>query len=110
PPPPPPRGGGAPRRPPGAPPRAPRPGGGGPRGNGSPSPVALGIDGCDNNYAAADTGRRVCVPRTPPPGQRIDCAFLRAHGINGVRVIGEDVRRLAGTLLAAVRGAVLCAR
>lgn len=81
-----------------------------PRGNGSPSPVALGIDGCDNNYAAADTGRRVCVPRTPPPGQRIDCAFLRAHGINGVRVIGEDVRRLAGTLLAAVRGAVLCAR
>ncbi|MCK9921332.1 hypothetical protein MXD61_05370 [Frankia sp. AgPm24] len=50
------------------------------------------------------------MPRTPPPGQRIDCAFLRAHGINGVRVIGEDVRRLTGTLPAAVRGAVLCAR
>ncbi|MCM3885885.1 hypothetical protein ND747_19865, partial [Frankia sp. R82] len=80
-----------------------------PRGNGSPSPVPIGLDGCDNNYAAADTGRRVCIPGTPPPGQRIDCAYLRAHGINAVRVVGADLRRLAGTLIAAARGAVLCA-
>ncbi|CAO5247467.1 hypothetical protein [Frankia sp. AgKG'84/4] len=80
-----------------------------PRGNGRPSPVPVGLDGCDYNYVAGDTGRRICVPRTPPPGQRLDCAYLRAQGIGPVRVIGEDTRRLAGTI-PVTRGAVLCAR
>ncbi len=80
-----------------------------PRGNGSPSPVPVGLDGCDYNYVAADTGRRICVPRTPPPGRRLDCAYLREQGIGSVRVTGQDTRRLAGPAPAAARGAVLCA-
>ncbi len=80
-----------------------------PRGNGRPSPVPAGLDGCDYNYVAVDTGRRICVPRTPPPDQRLDCAYLRAQGIGPVRVIGEDTRKLAGTI-PVTRGAVLCAR
>ncbi|WP_261569456.1 hypothetical protein [Frankia gtarii] len=79
-----------------------------PRGNGSPSPVPVGLDGCDYNYVAAATGRRVCVPRTPPPGRRIDCGYLREQGIGSVRVVGQDTRRLAGVVPAAARGAVLC--
>ncbi|EIV93685.1 hypothetical protein [Frankia sp. QA3] len=80
-----------------------------PRGNGSPSPVPVGLDGCDYNYVAADTGRRVCVPRTPPAGRRLDCAYLREQGIGSVRVTGQDTRRLAGAAPAAARGTVLCA-
>lgn len=80
-----------------------------PRGDGRPSPVPVGLDGCDYNYADGDTGRRICVPRTAPPGQRIDCAYLRAHGIRSVRVIGDDSRRLAGGPAGAPRGTVLCA-
>ncbi|WP_235490220.1 hypothetical protein [Frankia sp. AvcI1] len=80
-----------------------------PRGNGSPSPVPAGLDGCDYNYVAADTGRRICVPRTPPPGRRLDCAYLREQGIGTVRVTGQDTRRLAGAAPAAARGTVLCA-
>ncbi|KJE23928.1 hypothetical protein FF36_01615 [Frankia torreyi] len=80
-----------------------------PRGNGRPSPVPVGLDGCDYNYVAADTGRRICVPRTPPPGRRLDCAYLREQGIGSVRVTGQDTRRLAGAAPAAARGTVLCA-
>ncbi|WP_261562778.1 hypothetical protein, partial [Frankia tisae] len=79
-----------------------------PRGNGSPSPVPVGLDGCDYNYVAAATGRRVCVPRTPPPGRQIDCGYLREQGIGSVRVVGQDTRRLAGVAAAAARGTVLC--
>lgn len=79
-----------------------------PRGNGSPSPVPVGLDGCDYNYVAAATGRRVCVPRTPPPGRQIDCGYLREQGIGSVRVVGQDTRRLAGVAPAAARGTVLC--
>lgn len=80
-----------------------------PRGNGSPSPVPVGFDGCDYNYVAAATGRRICVPRTPPSGRQIDCAYLRAQGIGAVRVVGQDTRRLAGAAPAMARGSVLCA-
>ncbi|MCM3924385.1 hypothetical protein ND748_22285 [Frankia sp. AiPs1] len=80
-----------------------------PRGNGSPSPIPVGLDGCDYNYVAADTGRRICVPRTPPPGRRLDCAYLREQGIGAVRVTGQDTQRLAGPAPTAAKGTVLCA-
>jgi hypothetical protein len=80
-----------------------------PHGDGKPSPVPAALDGCDHNYADGVTGRRICVPVAPPPGQRIDCAYLRAHGIQSVRVIGDDTRGLGGGLTGALRGAVLCA-
>ncbi|OAA26727.1 hypothetical protein UG55_101210 [Frankia sp. EI5c] len=79
-----------------------------PRGNGSPSPVPPGVDGCDRNYADARAARAFCVPRVAPAGRTLDCAFLRDVGIAPLRIVGADTLGLAGAGRPAGPGDVVC--
>ncbi|WP_158230744.1 hypothetical protein [Frankia sp. CcI49] len=80
-----------------------------PRGNGSPSPVPPGVDGCDRNYVDASDTRTFCVPRVAPAGRTLDCDFLRDVGLAPLRVVGADTLELAGAGRQAGPGDVVCA-
>jgi len=78
-----------------------------PRGNGSPSPVPLWVDGCDHNYGAV-SGVQVCVPVAAPGGKPVDCAYLARLRVPTLRVLGQDDKKLAGGGRAAHRGELVC--
>lgn len=80
-----------------------------PPGNGSPSPVPPGVDGCDRNYADAHGERDVCVPPVTPEGDPVDCSFLRRVGFPPLVVVGTDEKNLAGEGRPAARGETVCA-
>ncbi|MFD3702351.1 hypothetical protein ACFWUP_04330 [Nocardia sp. NPDC058658] len=54
--------------------------------------VEASIDGCDHRYGTAAQ----CVPWTLPAGvkNKDQCAWLAAHGLRSLRVVGEDRLRL----------------
>lgn len=79
-----------------------------PFGNGSPSPVPPGVDGCDRNYVDAGGALSVCVPSVVPDGGAVDCASLRRLGFGPLRVVGADVKQLAGPGRQAAVGEVVC--
>jgi hypothetical protein len=80
-----------------------------PFGNGSPSPIPPGVDGCDRNYADAKGELSVCVPSVAPGGGPVDCAFLRRVGFPPLVVVGADTRHLGGNGRPAAHGETVCA-
>jgi hypothetical protein len=47
-------------------------------------------DGCDHNYGSVTQ----CVPWTFPPGTSDKCAWLHAHGLTPLKVVGVDRQSL----------------
>ncbi|BCY10264.1 hypothetical protein [Actinoplanes sp. L3-i22] len=56
----------------------------------TPVKVAPTVDGCDRNYGTTAQ----CVPLTYPKGTSDRCAWLKAHGFTGLKVVAKDPQKL----------------
>ncbi|WP_436533650.1 hypothetical protein [Actinoplanes sp. HUAS TT8] len=55
-----------------------------------PVKVAPTVDGCDRNYGT----KAQCIPLNYPAGVKDRCAWLKAHGFTGIKVVAKDRQNL----------------